>query len=472
MIAVIQRVPAVTLPPLVTVAASLGVGYALVERPSLVRVIAAVLVLVALLALATVRASTAVVVTLTLLPFLALGRRMLLDFQSWQATDPLLLVAPLIAIFLIGKLWLVEWRPLAPDRLSKLVLALFAITVLQSFNPNGGSVVAGVTALLFAAAPLLWFFVGRDLLDRAAVRRLLALTVPVGAVVALYGLMQSTHGLPSWDAKWLPRAAAYNALVVGDRLRSFGTFSSSAEYTTFLALALTTSVACALRRRVYVLAAMPLLASALFLGSSRTIVVLTFAAAVVILGASTGNGKLAAVVAIVVSAAAFAFVHSQGAELATRAAATDNALITHQVGGLVDPLDPQQSTMLLHLQGIVDGFKFGLSHPLGHGIASTTLAGGKFGGNVRNVEVDTADAFVALGLPGGLVFLAIVLVSLRRATSYALRSRSLVSLGILGVLVVTLGQWSNGGYYAVSALVWVLLGVLARETAPAEEASG
>jgi hypothetical protein len=40
-------------------------------------------------------------------------------------------------------------------------------------------------------------------------------------------------------------------------------------------------------------------------------------------------------------------------------------------------------------------------------------------------------------------------------------------LATLGTLVLVLGQWLNGGYYAVSPLVWVTAGfVVASERRP------
>ena len=40
---------------------------------------------------------------------------------------------------------------------------------------------------------------------------------------------------------------------------------------------------------------------------------------------------------------------------------------------------------------------------------------------------------------------------------------------LLGILVITIGQWLNGSYYAVSALVWILLGWLAAQRRPSPE---
>jgi hypothetical protein len=39
-----------------------------------------------------------------------------------------------------------------------------------------------------------------------------------------------------------------------------------------------------------------------------------------------------------------------------------------------------------------------------------------------------------------------------------LHTRDRAALAVMGLLVVTLGQWLNGGYYAISPLLWLLVG--------------
>jgi len=53
-------------------------------------------------------------------------------------------------------------------------------------------------------------------------------------------------------------------------------------------------------------------------------------------------------------------------------------------------------------------------------------------------------------------------IALAAACRLALRRRDAVSLGTVGVLIVCFGQWLNGGYYALSPLVWLLIGSIGR----------
>jgi hypothetical protein len=388
---------------------------------------------------------------------------MLLDFEPWRTADPLLLVAPIALAVLLIKLFVIERRALGGDRMSTLVLAVLAVTLLQSLNPRGGSITAGLTALLFAGVPLLWFFVGRELVDDATLERVLKLVVPIGLATACYGLFQTQAGFPHWDAAWVS-VTGYAALQVGDRTRAFGTFSSAAEYATYLSVVVVVCAVFAYRTRLLSLVLVPLAALALFLDSSRSIVIVTLLALVVVAGAYTG--RVSGIVGLSAAAALglFLFIHTSGAHLQARAATTNNPLVTHQVDGLVNPLDPQQSTLLLHVRGLVKGVSAGLHSVVGHGIASTTLAGAKLGGNAQATELDVSDAFVGLGAVGGVLYLSFVLLALWRTARLALHRRDALSLAALGILIVTLGQWLNGGYYAVSSLVWVLLGWTAATT--------
>jgi hypothetical protein len=73
-------------------------------------------------------------------------------------------------------------------------------------------------------------------------------------------------------------------------------------------------------------------------------------------------------------------------------------------------------------------------------------------------ETDLGNAFLSLGLPGGLLFLMISLATFWRAGWLGLRNRDIAALATVGLLIVTFGQWLNGGYYALAPLVWVVIG--------------
>jgi hypothetical protein len=283
--------------------------------------------------------------------------------------------------------------------------------------------------------------------------------------------MQTSHGLPHWDRAWLSTTSLYWALNVGNKIRAFGTFSSAAEYATYLGICIV--VAVAFLRRVFLLplVVLPVACVAVFLESSRGVIVTIIAALALMAGARVAGARGAVVVSVVVGVGLYVFLHAFGAGLQARAAATQNPFITHQVNGLVDPFNAQQSTLLVHWRGLVGGFKAGFHSPLGDGIASTTLAGSKLGGTAHGTELDLSDAFVGLGALGGVLYLSFVLLALRNAVRLAARRRDRLAIASLGILVVALGQWWNGAYYAVSPLIWVILGWIAAKQRPPQEGS-
>ena len=101
-----------------------------------------------------------------------------------------------------------------------------------------------------------------------------------------------------------------------------------------------------------------------------------------------------------------------------------------------------------------------------------TIAGSKFGGLAKGTEIDPSNVAVALGLPGLVAYLVVLVAGMLRVYGIAARRRDGVAFAALGVLAVTAGQWLNGGQYAVAVLPWLILGWADRPTTRPEEPSG
>jgi hypothetical protein len=445
----------------------------------LVRVPCALVLAFVLVTLTLARPTIGVMVTFVYLVFLAFLRRLLIFEAGWWPVDPMLLVAPLVAGVLIVKLFFVERRPLAPDLLSKLVLLFLGLSVVQIANPGGGGVLVGSVGLLYVTLPLTWFFIGREVLDQSATVRLTRLVVVLGVVVAAYGLLQSQLVHPVWDRAWVDQVATlrgYSSLNVGGTLRSFGTFSSAGEYQLFVGAALAVSWALALSGRAFALLPLPLLGVALFLASGRGPLILTGLAVVVLIGLSTRRPLTALVVVLAATGLAFGASRLFASDLSAQASSSSNDLVSHQLGGVTDPLNPNSSTLLIHVQAIVDGMKWSLRHPQGQGTASTTLVGGGSRGlgdqSRGSTELDLTNAFVGLGVVGGVLYLAIVILTLYQAVKSHFAGKP-AALPIIGVLIVCVGQWLIGGNYALVTLIWLLIGAVAAMSArPREPAPG
>jgi hypothetical protein len=425
------------------------------------RLLCALLVAFALITLALTRPAAGVVATLAFLILLAFLRRLLIAKAPWMAGDPLVLVAPLVASVLLVKVFVLERRPLARDWLSRLVLVLFLLTIVQAFNPAAG-IAAGLIGLLFMAVPLLWFFVGREVLTDRAAERVLQLVVLLGTPIAAYGLYQTQVGHPPWDDQWLAYARDYASLNVGDQVRAFGTFSSFGEYATFTSAALVIAVAFVIRGKSIALLALPVLGVALFFASSRTALLTAVLAIVVMLALRPRRPALALVVAVTAAAAAFGGAMVFGSQLSSAASGAGSDLVSHQLGGLTDPLNPDSSTLVLHVEMVVDGVKTSISNPLGLGTGAGNLAAGISSNmdNVGSTDIDISNEFVALGPVGGLLYVGLILLTLALAVRTYFRGNE-VALVVVGILIVALGQWLNGGFYALSPLIWMMAGWLA-----------
>jgi hypothetical protein len=147
------------------------------------------------------------------------------------------------------------------------------------------------------------------------------------------------------------------------------------------------------------------------------------------------------------------------------------ALLSHQVQGLSDPLNPQTSTAGVHFAMIRNGVKQAFSQPLGQGLGTVTIAGAKFGGLAKGTEADPSNVGVALGLPGLIAYVVVFLSGMLRVYRTARLRRDGLALAALGVLALTALQWLNGGQYAIAVLAWLVLGWVDRPpqgSAPAD----
>lgn len=421
----------------------------------------------------------AAIAVLLWLPFLALARRLLISETAWTQQDPLLLVGPLVAIFLCYRLFVFDKRALAPDLLSKLVLALLALALFGVFNPFGvGGLLGGLGGLIFMGVPLMWFFVGRELGDRPLVSALLYSVVLVSIPIAAYGLYQTEFGsMPQWDLDWFDvtgyRSAVSDRTAAGTPLfRPWGTFSSTSEYSGYLGIGVVIGIAMLYHRRPVVAIAVPLLAVAVFLAGGRSVMALVLLTVVALTALRTRNRVFGFAAVVLGVGAVFAVAVTLGPTVDRAAGLSGSTNLDRQVGGLLNPLDPNESTLLGHWSSLGAAIETAFSNPIGLGTGAPNL-GARVGGGVdRETDIDIGDAFLGLGLPGGLLFAAIIVLSFREVFGRYLRSRQpdplLFATG--GVLIVTLGQWLQGGHYAASALTWFLLGSAIRPSGHARGA--
>jgi hypothetical protein len=378
--------------------------------------------------------------------------------------DPLLLIAPLVLVLLFlsaaGRGGLRASSPLA-----KAVALITLLSLAEAANPLQGGLRIGLGGILYVTVPMLAFWIGRAFLDEVMLRRILWLIAVLAVLEAIYGLFQTLGGLPSWDARWV-QTSGYLALNVGGVTRAFGSFSSSQEFATFLAIGLVCWVALLSQkwtlRTPVSLAAIAVLGWALVLESGRTSVFLTVIALFVMLAARSGRRLGGAAVAGIAGIAVVIFVAGQfggtSPPTATSSVPGVSGLTSHLVQGLANPTGPQ-STLGTHTTELVRGVTSAFTHPLGSGTGSVTVAAGHFGaGQSIGTEVDPGNAGEALGFLGLLLYVVILMLGLAATYNTASERRDAVGLAAVGLVVVTLLQWLNGDLYSVTWLVWLTLG--------------
>ncbi len=383
--------------------------------------------------------------------------------EGYPANDPLLLVAPLAAGVLL-LMAITENRIRGMSALSLMTAALMVVMVIQILNPAQGNIAVGFAGALFYFVPMVWFWIGRAYGSAGFVAFLLRRVVlPVGLLAAALGIYQSFFGLLPYQLAWT-RAVKFEALwITADVIRPIGFFTSSAEHVHFLLLCSVISLSCWMRERSRIILALPVLLLALILGSSRT-PILMFAGAAALLWAvsarRTGTWAPRLVLAAGVSALLLVVVLTGLQQLDLQGPI--DALVSHQVEGLLDPASAEKSTAVGHLFLALEGILLGILSPVGHGLGATTLAAAKYGEGIFNAEMDFSNMFYSLGLIGGLLYVSMMIAIMVAAARVWKQRRLTHDLAVLGVLAATFMSWLAGGEYGLVALLWFLIGSLDR----------
>jgi hypothetical protein len=410
----------------------------------------------------------AIAATMVLLTVLGDYRRYAGYFEGYPKNDPLLLIAPAIAVLLLGQA-LLRGRRTSGTLVSWLVLVLMTLMLIEMFNPAQGELQIGFAGALFYLVPLLWFWVARSFATLELARHFTWVIIALGVAAMLLGLYQTYFGLLPFEQQWVEQIG-YQSLYISDEVvRAIGFFNSSAEYQRYLLVVAVTLFALWSTTRSPLVVLLPLFLVSIFLSAARGPVVMVLMAMVVVWAISARNVMawlprllVAALIGTGALLALLLYLHSSS--LGGRVA----PLVERQVGGLLDPANQEKSTATGHLQMIEDGFIAGVVMPAGSGLGATTEAAQKYGARNQNAEVDFANLMISLGLLGGLLYLVIVMTVLLRGLKWWQIERQPYALVVLGSLVATLGGWLIGGEYSVAALIWFQVGLMDRLCRDAE----
>ena len=370
-----------------------------------------------------------------------------------ESLDPFLLIGPAMTGMILLRL-LFEGSIRFDTPISKLVAVLIAVMAVEAFNPKQGSLVAGFAGAVLYVVPLLWFFIAKAVGDQAFTRKMVWYVIlPISTAGALLGTYQTFVGFPRYEYDWV-KNSGYVALSVG-RIRPFGFFVSAAEYTLFLGIGAIILIALMVGRKLrWSLILLPLLLMSLFLESSRGAIVMLVAAACAMWGA-TARTNAGAMIRMLLALGLMGAVIINGLSRINDVDLPDNVrvLYDHTKKGLLDPMNSSAGG---HLDLIKTGLVSAIKSPFGEGLGST-IAASRSGRDSKGTEFDISDMFVCLGL-AGVLYGIMVFACLRRAVLHFRQEQTVTSLAIVGILILTLGNWIMGSLYAAAPLICFFLG--------------
>ncbi|MDP9174158.1 MAG: hypothetical protein M3O30_09875 [Planctomycetota bacterium] len=425
---------------------------------------AAIIFLLALLGmLALLKPQVAIVATFVFLAVMGDLRRLLIQDVS-ASFDPMLLVGPITAILLTSVAYLNGLLNLK-SKTSKLIFALMMIMLLEVFNPIQGGLAVGLAGGLFYLIPILWYWIGKAWGTESLLDQMLFQTLAIiGLAAAILGIQQAMYGFLPFEQQAMERTYKIPIMISGTQFRPMGFFPSSSEFTQYLGIAIVLPIASLFAGRFRVgLLLVPILAIALVTSGVRGPLVGSLGT-IIIIWALIGRSPAVRVFRFVIAGTlvaiglVWALNQIQFMDLSPQV----STLLQHQSEGIIEMKDERKSTATGHMQMLLMGLWGGVTNPLGRGLGSTTMAAQKFGGSLGCTEIDFSDAFLSMGIIGGIVYLRIISEVFKSAFMRWRLTKSSTSLALIAILFVAFGRWLYGGQYSTTALCWFCIGALDR----------
>ncbi|MFP5225614.1 MAG: hypothetical protein ACLGH3_08725 [Actinomycetota bacterium] len=459
-----SRLPATPFWSFVTLFGALFIGYQVVMGGSMVRVTVAVVAMIALAIPALEHPKNAVTALFIVLPFMGTIRHAFLSATGVAALDPLLLITSSVAITILFALALSDRLDLEGTPASKVIFLLLCIGILQVFNPGQGGLLVGLTGVMINLIPISFFFIARSISDHQMTTRIIRIVMIIGGLAALYGLSQVFIGFRGFEKTWLARQG-YNAATVGETTRPFSFFNNAAEYAAyaqiaFVAVFATLMFAAKGTKKIWYLGLSGLIVYAGFLIGSRGFTVKVGVALIALLAVRAKNRLLSLGLVILLSGAAVIWSATTTTDTRIQDQQQGAAqLIDQQIRALADPFDRTKSTLPIHWESATRGIWFAATkQPAGLGTGVATRGGAKFGGIQAGTEFDIGDAFLAFGIPGGVLYLLAIMFGLVEASRVRRALPGPVWAAIWAIGLSSIGAWLLGGNYAVAPLIWFLIG--------------
>jgi len=429
-----------------------------------VRPVITVTLLGVFVSIAVVDVRTSIVAVLVYLILLGDIRKWLSAQFGGAGADVLLVLGGVFALIICANAF-AKQQIKFNTAMSKWVLALMAVMVLQIFNPGQGSLMAGVVGAMFVLVPFMWYWVGRTYANEAFLEIVLfRVVVPLGVLAAAYGIYHALYGYLPHQQLWLEENW-FAGLGSPDNPAPISFFSNNQEHGTFLTIATVLCWAAFLKgRRTYILL-LPVFFTALVLTGSRGPVVFSLLGMCTMwaaMGKDPRTWVLRGGVAVLIGVTGLVWTLNQ-----TASWELDDS-VQQRIGRQTQELDLSQrqpgeySSIANHAYMMVRGYTSVVNYPLGRGIGFTTLAAHRYGSGGYSTETEFGDSFLGLGIPGGIAYHAVIFLVIIYTVRLWLKTRSFIALALVGLFASTMAGAVGGQLYAVSSIVIFCIGALDR----------
>jgi hypothetical protein len=416
-----------------------------------------------------------IIAILIFLPFMAFLRRAIYFVSPYAKYDPIHLVVPALVLFIFVGILLFDKERLAQafkgNSLAKYVILLLGLFVLQIFNPLQGNLFVGLGGALYYVIPMMWFFFALCYANNQLIRKLMIAIVIIGMITGAYGLCQMVFGFLPFEEYWI-ETGGFASLRVGRFIRAFSAFSSPEEYSRYLQIAGVIAFGYFLKRKnlAWFLIFAFIGISTIMTGVRSSVFGLALSV-LILLVIWKAKDIRRAFIRLVLLVSAFlvimSFVPLPVSEFDYQSQSIFYTMAGHTARGFFNPIG--ESTF----QGRLNLWKYLFAdivrgNPVGYGLGSTSIAAQKFGGWGVGTEGYIFAIFVNSGVVGGLLFLIISLVVLKKGIELSIQSGSNKTLAPLVLAIIT-GLTLNNIFgssfilYSVAPVGWFLIGWIVRE---------
>ncbi len=416
-----------------------------------------------------------IIAILIFLPFMAFLRRAIYFVSPYTKYDPIHLVVPALVLFIFVGILLFDKERLAQafkgNSLAKYVILLLGLFVLQIFNPLQENLFVGLGGALYYVIPMMWFFFALCYANSQLIRKLMIAIVIIGMITGAYGLCQMTFGFLPFEKYWI-ETGGFASLRVGRFIRAFSTFSSPEEYSRYLQIAGVIAFGYFLKRKnlgwLLIFAFIGI--STIMTAARSSVFGLAFSVLVLLTIWKVTNIRRV-FIRLVLLAVAFvvvmSFVSLPISEFDYRSQSIFSTMAGHTARGFFNPVGERT------FQGRLGRWTYLFTNiiprnPVGYGLGSTSTAAQKFGGSGIGTESYLLSLFVNSGVVGGLLFLIITFIALRKGIGLYLRGKTdkVLSAATLSIVTgLTLNNLFGNSFtlYSIAPIGWLLMGWIARE---------